>query len=377
MEKIPLSKPYIDEEDIKGITEVLKSGQLCLGPKIAEFEKKIATFVQRKYGIAVNSGTSALHLCVEAINLQEGDEVITTPLSFIASANCILYKKAKPVFADVEEETWNINPEKIKETLTKKTKAILPVHLFCQPCDMDPIMELAEQNRLAIIEDSCEVLGAEYKKRKAGSFGIASVFSFYPNKQMTTGEGGIIVTDNKEIAKICDSLRNQGRAEMTRGGDNWLSHDKLGYNFRLNDIACSLGLTQLKKINFLINKRNEAASYYIKHLKKIDGVSTQKISPNTTRTSWFVFVVKADETINRDKLMNKLIEKGIPTRPYFPAIHLQPLYKKMFGYKEGDFPIAESISKQTFSLPFFTEIKKEQIEQVCKILQESISEVSK
>ncbi len=377
MEKVPLSKPYLDEEDIQGVVDVLKSGQLCLGPKIEEFEKRLAAFVQRKYGIAVNSGTSALHLCVEAINLKEGDEVITTPISFIASANCILYKKAKPVFADVEEDTWNINPENINKKISKKTKALIPVHLFCQPCNMDPIMKTAEENSLAVIEDSCEVIGAEYKKRKAGSFGTASVFSFYPNKQMTTGEGGMVVTDNEAIAKLCDSLRNQGRAEMLRGGDDWLSHDKIGYNFRLDDIAGSLGLTQLKKIDSLVDKRNKAAFYYRKLLEKVDGVEVQKISPNTTKTSWFVFVAKADENINRDALMNKLIEKGIPTRPYFPALHLQPLYQKMFGYKEGDCPTAEAISKQTFSLPFFTEITKEQIEMVCKELQEAVNEVSK
>jgi len=377
MEKIPLSKPYIDKEDIQGVVEVLKSGQLCLGPKTQEFEKKFAAYVQRKHGIAVNSGTSALHLCVEATGLKKGNEAITTPLSFIASSNCILYRDAKPVFADIDEKTWNIDPEKISEKITKKTKAILPVHLFCQPCDMDPIMKAAEENSLAVIEDSCEVIGAEYKKRKAGSFGDLSVFSFYPNKQMTTGEGGIIVTDNEAMAKMCDSLRNQGRAEMTRGGDNWLSHDKIGYNFRLSDMACSLGITQLKKIDFLINKRNEAVMQYKKLLKKIDGITMQEISPNTTRTSQFVFVVKADETISRDKLINCLTEKGIPSRPYFPALHLQPLYKKMFGYKEGDYPIAEAVSRQTFSLPFFTEISSGQIETVCEALQKAVSGASK
>ena len=377
MEKIPLSKPYIDKEDIQGVVEVLKSGQLCLGPKTQEFEKKFAAYVQRKHGIAVNSGTSALHLCVEATGLKKGNEAITTPLSFIASSNCILYRDAKPVFADIDEKTWNIDPEKISEKITKKTKAILPVHLFCQPCDMDPIMKAAEENSLAVIEDSCEVIGAEYKKRKAGSFGDLSVFSFYPNKQMTTGEGGIIVTDNEAMAKMCDSLRNQGRAEMTRGGDNWLSHDKIGYNFRLSDMACSLGITQLKKIDFLINKRNEAVMQYKKLLKKIDGITMQEISPNTTRTSQFVFVVKADETISRDKLISCLTEKGIPSRPYFPALHLQPLYKKMFGYKEGDYPIAEAVSRQTFSLPFFTEISSGQIETVCEALQKAVSGASK
>jgi perosamine synthetase len=376
MDKVPLSKPCIDEEDVAGVVDVLRSGWISLGPKIREFEKKFAQYIGTKYALAVNSGTSGLHLCMQAINVNEGDEVITTPLSFVASANCILYQHAKPVFVDVEEDTWNINPEKISEKITAKTKALLVVHLFSQPCSIQPIMELTEGKNLKIIEDACEVIGAEYKGKKAGRFGKASVFSFYPNKQMTTGEGGMIVTNDERIAKLCDSLRNQGREEVVRG-DNWLSHDKLGYNYRLDEMSCALGITQLKKIDFFVDKRNKVVEYYAKRLKDIEGVSMQKISPNTTRTSWFVFVVRAEEGINRNEVIKKLGEKGIPSRPYFPAIHTQPLYRKMFGYKEGDFPVCEAIAKSTFALPFFTEMSEEQVDSVCRALQEVISEVSR
>ncbi len=375
MEKIPLSRPHIDENDIAAVTAVLKSGWISLGPLQKEFEKNFAQYIGRKYALAVNSGTSGLHLCMQAAGIKEGDDVITTPLSFVASSNSILFQKAKAVFADVEEDTWNINPEEIKKHLTSMTKALLPVHLFCQPCDMQPIMELAQEKNLAVIEDACEAIGAEYKGKKAGTFGKAAVFSFYPNKQMTTGEGGMIVTDDEKTAKLCDSLRNQGRAEMTRG-DNWLSHDKLGYNYRLDEMSCALGAAQLKKIEMLIEKRNMIAEEYEKRIRKISGLSLQQISRNTTRTSRFVFVARADEGISRNKIISALGERGIPSRPYFPALHTQPLYKKMFGYKEGDFPVCESIAKSTFALPFFTDMTKEQVELVCDALEEAVNEAS-
>lgn len=375
-ERVPLSKPCIGDEDIRAVVDVLKSGWISLGPKLREFENNFASYLGKKYAVAVNSGTSGLHLCMQAIGIKEGDEVITTPLSFVASANCILYQRAKAVFADIDEKTWQINPEEIKKKLTKKTKAILPVHLFSQPCNMGAIMDIAAGKKIPVVEDACEVIGAEHKGRKAGTFGSASVFSFYPNKQMTTGEGGMIVTDNDAVARMCDSLRNQGRQEMIHG-DNWLSHDKLGYNYRLDEMSCALGVTQLKNVDTFVEKRNNVVEYYRKELKKVDGVTMQKISPETTRTSWFVFVVKADEGLDRNEIIRKLGEKGIPSRPYFPAIHTQPLYRRMFGYKEGDFPICEKVAKSTFALPFFTEMTSEQVKTVCSALQEVISEVSK
>ena len=333
--KIRLSKPYIGKEEIDAVVEVLQSGTLSLGPKLSEFEKMFASYIGVKYAVAVNSGTSGLHLIVKALNIKEGDEVITTPFSFVASANCILFEGAKPVFVDIDEITYNIDSRKIEAAITPKTKAILPVHVFGQACDMDPIIAIAKKHSLKIIEDSCEAVGAKYKHKKAGTFGDAAVFAFYPNKQMTTGEGGMIDTNNDEIAVLCKSYRNQGRDTMA-----WLGHSRIGYNYRLDEMSCALGIEQLK-IDTILNTRRNIAQKYLKKLANNKDLILP-IVPDYNEESWFVFVIQVQDGINRDRVVELLKEKGVASNTYFPPIHLQKFYKEDFGFKEGDF-VTEAI----------------------------------
>ncbi|HPP06012.1 MAG TPA: DegT/DnrJ/EryC1/StrS family aminotransferase [Syntrophorhabdaceae bacterium] len=360
--KIPLSRPDIKEDDIKAVLSVLKTPNLSLGPKIEEFEEKVAGYTGARYAIAVNSGTSGLHLSVIAAGIKSGDEVITTPFSFIASANCILYAGARPVFVDIDPVTLNMDTYKIEEKITERTRAILPVHVFGVPCEMDHIIDIAKRHRLTVIEDACEAIGAEYKGKKVGLSGLTGVFAFYPNKQMTTGEGGVIVTNKKGIAEMLKSLRNQGRAKNGR----WLSHKRLGYNYRLSDIHAALGISQLERLDEILKKREEVALYYMECLKDIDKIELPSV-PEHTKVSWFVFVIRLKKGFtkkHRDRLMEMLMEKGIECGNYFPPIHLQPFYRKFFGYKRGDFPVCESLSERTIALPFFNNLKKGQIEYI-------------
>jgi perosamine synthetase len=367
---IPLARPFIIREAISEITKVLESGILSLGPKLKEFEQKFVELIGTKYAVGVNSGTSGLHLCIRALGIKEGDEVITTPFSFIASANCILYEKATPVFVDVEEDTFNINPELIEAAITPKTKAILVAHIFGQSCNMAKIIEIAKKHNLKIIEDACESIDATHHNQKVGTFGDAAVFAFYPNKQMTTGEGGMVVTNNKEIYEYCRSASNQGRSDNMQ----WLTHDKLGYNYRLDEMSAALGLTQLRRISELIEKRQELAAKYIKELSEIKELILPKIKSENIST-WFVFPIRVKAGI-RDMLIQKLNEKGVQSKAYFyPCIHLQPFYKEMFDYQEGTFPTAERLSKETFIIPFYPALTDEQILTVKKALQESLSEL--
>ncbi|NLJ48369.1 MAG: DegT/DnrJ/EryC1/StrS family aminotransferase, partial [Candidatus Atribacteria bacterium] len=292
---IPLSRPDIDEKDIQSVVEVLKTPYLSIGPKLTEFENKIADYVGREFAIGVNSGTSALHLILKSLGIGERDEVITTPFSFIASANCILFERARPVFVDIEEETLNINPELIEQAITERTKGILPVDVFGHPCEWDEIMDIAQRNELYVIEDSCEALGSEYKGEKCGSFGVAAAFGFYPNKQITTGEGGMIVTNNEILANLCRSMRNQGRGEDM----SWLNHKRLGYNFRMDEMSAALGLSQLEKIEQILDMRSQVAHQYLMRLREIDEVTIQFIR-NDVVMSWFVFVIRLKEGIDRD-----------------------------------------------------------------------------
>ncbi|TFH39882.1 MAG: DegT/DnrJ/EryC1/StrS family aminotransferase, partial [ANME-2 cluster archaeon] len=284
---IPLAQPDIGEEEIRLVNEVLRSGWLSMGPKVGEFEGQFANYIGTKHAIAVNSGTSGLHLCMNAIGIKKGDEVITSPFSFVASSNCIMFESGKPVFVDIDPDTLNLDVENIEAAITKNTKAILPVHVFGQPCEMDAIMNIAKKHNLAVIEDACEAVGAEYNGRKAGTFGDASVFAFYPNKQMTTGEGGIIVTDDDDIATLCRSLRNQGRSE----DEEWLNHVRLGYNYRLDEMSCALGIGQLNRIDELLDKRTRVAEEYARQLSDVVGITTQYLDPNV-KMSWFVYVVQ-------------------------------------------------------------------------------------
>jgi len=385
--KVPLSSPEISQDDIEEVLEVLKTGRLSIGPKIEEFERLVAEYTGVKYAVAVNSGTSALHLIIRSLEIGEGDLVITTPFSFVASANVMLFEKALPVFADIDSKTLNLSPESVRETIenlknkklkignvdnanldSSKLKALLVVDVFGQPADWDEFEKIARENGLKLIEDSCEAIGAEYKGRKAGTFGSAGAFAFYPNKQITTGEGGVIVTDDEKIYILSKSMRNQGRGE----GDEWLTHSRLGYNYRLDEMSAALGVSQIRKLETFLKKREKVANTYNELFKNVDGVDVPYIAPSTTKMSWFVYVVKLDKYVDRDKVIKYLEEKGIQTRPYFSAIHLQKFYRETFGYMEGFFPVTEEISSRTLALPFYNNITLEEQEYVVETLKEAL-----
>lgn len=374
MYKIPLSKPDITEKEKMAVLEVLNTSRLSLGEKYLEFEKLMAKFVGVKYAVAVNGGTSGLHLIVKALGIGKGDEVITTPFSFIASANCMLYEGANPIFVDIDPKTLNIDVNKIEEKITNKTKAILAVDVFSQPADWDELRKIAKKHKLFLIEDSAEALGSEYKGKKCGSFGDATVFAFYPNKQITTGEGGMVLTNNKKIADVCKSMANQGRKVKN---EKWLEHIRLGYNYRLDEMSCALGIAQMKRIKEILKKRIKVAELYNKKLKAIDGLEIPYIKTEN-KISWFVYVVKLAENFagkKRNQIIKEMAKRGIQCSNYFQTIHLQPFYKKEFLYKEGDFPIAENISKRTLALPFFNDLSEKKIDLVVKNLKEIISKI--
>jgi len=393
---IPMSSPDITAAEIKAVSQVLQTPYLSIGPRLAEFEERFAAYVGARYAIGVSSGTAGLHLCVVAAGVGKGDLVITTPFSFIASANVILYERAIPIFVDIDPHTLNIDPAQVAEAVeavrspkskvrsqlssfrrfayselkTSDLKAILPVHAFGQPADMDPILDVARQHNLAVIEDACEAFGTEYKGRRIGAppatcdLRLATCFAFYPNKQITTGEGGMIVTNNDNWDALFRSLRNQGRDVF----DAWLSHSRLGYNYRLDEMSAALGLAQLGRIEELLAKREQVAAWYNEHLADVELVETPYVAPTTTRMSWFVYVVRLAPEINRNAVIAGLEEQGIPSRPYFTPIHLQPFYRETFSYKEGDFPITEAVARSTLALPFSSVMTEEQVEYVCENL---------
>ncbi|MFA6394278.1 MAG: DegT/DnrJ/EryC1/StrS family aminotransferase [Patescibacteria group bacterium] len=370
MKKYPVAKPFITNEDRESVLGVLKTDYLSLGPKLGEFERKFAKKLGAKFACAVSSGTAGLHLALIAAGIGEGDEVVTTPFTFVASANTIVSVGAKPVFADIDPETYNINPKQLEKKITKFTKAIMVVHIFGQPCDMGSIMAIAKKNRLIVIEDACESLNAAYRGKKAGTFGQAGVFAFYPNKQMTTGEGGMIITNNKKTYNACASLRNQGRDE----NDRWLEHKYFGYNYRLDEMSAALGISQLKKLDFMINERRKIARWYSGFLKSYaDIVQSPKIAASSTHT-WFVYVVKIkDKRIGRNRLIVNLERKGICTRPYLPSVHLSPFYKSRFGYRAGDFPVSEAVSASSLALPLFIGLTKSDCQYIVNKLIKEIN----
>ncbi len=371
--QIPMSAPEIDEREVDLVNQVLQSTILAIGPMTNRFEQLTAKFTGTQYAAAVSNGTCGLHLCVVAAEIKEGDEVITSPFSFVASANCMLYERATPVFADIDPLTLNIDPKKIEAAITKRTKAILPVHAFGQPASMGAIMEIAKKHNLIVIEDACEALGAEWCGQKAGTFGDASVFAYYPNKQMTTGEGGMIVTNRDDWRDLFRSLRNQGRDVF----DSWLNHSRLGFNYRIDEMSAALGVAQMERIDQLLRKRDSVASCYTQRLQLVDGISTPYISPETTRMSWFVYVVRVDPKYDRNKVMELLKDRGVPTRPYFSPIHLQKFYRERFGYKPGAFPITEQVAEETMALPFHSNLSGDEVEYVCSQLEEVLPQCKK
>lgn len=349
--KVPLSKPFIEKEEEKLVLQVLRSGSLTRGPMLEEFEKEFANYIGVKHAIAVSSGTSALHLALLLHRIGEGDKVITSPFTFIASVNPILYVGATPIFADIDPDTYNIDPEKLNEAIDEKTKAVIIVHTFGVPCDMKAILEICHDRKLALIEDACEALGTIYNGKKAGSFST-SCFSFYPNKPITTCEGGMLCTDADQKALYAKALRNQGRLT-----EDLLEHQWIGYNYRMSDVHAAIGLAQLRKFDLILRMRKENAELYTKLLKKLSNV---KPPPNIEGRTWFVYVAEFED---RDKIAKELNSKGIESKPYFPPVHLQPPYRSL-GFKEGDFPICEEISSRVLALPFYTNMKSADIQYV-------------
>ncbi|MDP3999599.1 MAG: DegT/DnrJ/EryC1/StrS family aminotransferase [bacterium] len=361
--KYPIAKPYIGKKEEKYVLEVLRSGVLSMGLKTEKFEKKFAEFIGAKYACAVSSGTAGLHLALISAGIGKGDEVITTPFSFVASANAILYVGAKPVFVDIDPETYNIDPEKIEKKITKKTKAILVVHIFGQSADMNSIVKIAKKRNLKIIEDACESLGAKYRGKNVGMFGESAVFAFYPNKQMTTGEGGMVVTNDKKVYELCRSLRNQGRLENAQ----WLDHVRLGYNYRLDEMSAALGIAQLEKIKFLISEKQKIAGWYDKYLSAYRNLAQVPIVvPGNVHTR-FIYVVLIRNK-NRNQVIKRLSRCGITAKPYFPSIHLFKFYRASFGYRPGDFPASELVSNKALALPFYIGLKEQDVRHICKIL---------
>lgn len=374
--KMALSSPDIEEGDIALVNHVLRTPYLSIGPMLETFEAEFARYTGTRHAVAVSSGTAGLHLGMIAAGIGPGDEVITTAFSFVASSNVILYQGARPIFADIDPETLNIDPNQVEDKILarrregKRVKAILPVHVFGQPCEMDALMDIAERYDVALVEDACEAVGADYKGQRVGTFGRSAVFAFYPNKQMTTGEGGMIVTDHDEWAYLFRSLRNQGRD----GDGNWLRHVRLGYNYRMDEMSAALGLSQLRRIDALIDKRARVARMYNRSLAGLAGVRVPFIAPQTTRMSWFVYVIRLAPQIDRDQVMRELSDNGIPARPYFAPIHLQPFYREQFGFREGDLPVTERIAHSTLALPFHGNLDQADADFLVETLSQLLSE---
>ncbi len=365
--EIALARPDITEREIEAVTAVLRSPNLSLGPKLPEFEARFAKLCGVQHAVACNSGTSALHLVIRAMGIGAGDEVITTPFSFVASANCILFEQAKPVFADIDPDTWCIDPDQVEHAVTGRTKAVIPVDVFGVTPDMDAIHQVAHRHNLRIIEDSCEAAGARYRGKAAGALGHAGVFGFYPNKQITTGEGGMVVTDDDEIADLCRSIRNQGRG--TSGA--WLAHERLGYNFRLSDINCAMGIVQVDRLADILAARQRVADLYDAHLADESRLIRQVTTPGCAK-SWFVYVVRLTDDYPadaRDRILAGLREQGIGCNNYFSPIHLQPFYAERFGLAAGDFPVCERVAERTLALPFHAFLTEAEIERVVASLR--------
>jgi dTDP-4-amino-4,6-dideoxygalactose transaminase len=390
---VPMSSPEISDADRQAVAEVLQTTYLSIGPRVEAFEKMICEYSGAKHAVAVSSGTSGLHLCIRSADIQPGDIVLTTPFSFVSSTNVILFENAIPVFVDVDPSSGNLNVEQLQQAADDlmsgdetrrgkwlprkgaqkagKLRAILSVDVFGQPANYDAIKEITAKYDLKLIEDSCEALGAEYKGRKAGLFGDYGVFAFYPNKQITTGEGGVIVTNDAKAAEFMASLRNQGRAR----GDTWLQHTFLGYNYRMDEMSAALGTSQIQRIDDLIDQRQRTAQMYNERLSTIKGLQLPGVEAGTTRMSWFVYVIHVAEGIDRDRFAAKLDKAGIPVRPYFLPIHLQPYMVERFGYQDGDFPVTEDLGKRSLALPFSSCMTAKQVELVAEKMEACMAEM--
>jgi dTDP-4-amino-4,6-dideoxygalactose transaminase len=386
-----MSSPDIASEDIALIHEVLQSSTLSLGAMLDRFEREWCERFGVAHAVAVSSGTAGLHIALIAAGVGEGDNVLTSPFSFVASANAALYERAVPVFVDIDPVTLGMDPDATAEALAdivrggaharrwlpragarpdRSVKAVLPVHVFGQPAQMRPLVAAAKRHGARVIEDACEAPGAEYEGRFTGTIGDAGVFGFYPNKQLTTGEGGLVTTDNAEWARLLRSLRNQGRDDDA----TWLNHVRLGYNYRLDEMSAALGITQLRRLDDLLDRRARVAAAYTERLCEMDGVTVPAIAESTSRMSWFVYVIRLAEDVDRERVMAALAADGVPSRPYFSPIHLQPFYRERFGYREGDFPITEALGRSALALPFHGRLPEEHVDYIVSRLADAISQ---
>jgi perosamine synthetase len=365
---VPLSGPYIDARDEQLVLEVLRSGRLSLGPMIDRFEEAFAEKIGVPYAAAVSSGTAGLHLLCVTAGIQPGDEVITSPFSFAASANCFIYEGGVPVFADVDPRTLNLDPAAVEASVTPRTKAIVAVDIFGYPCEIDPLRAIAEKHGLAFIQDSCEALGAEYKGEWIGAHGPSAVFAFYANKQITTGEGGIVTTHSEDEWRALRSLRNQGRGDD--GG--WLEHVRLGFNYRLSDINAALGLGQVEKLDEILPLRSAVAKRYDELLGGIDGVEIPCADDAEHKRSWFVYVVKLADNATRERVIAHFERESIGFNRYLPSIHLQPYMRERYGFSEGMCPVSEDASSRTLALPFFTALEAGAQERVAEALADAL-----
>jgi perosamine synthetase len=365
---IPLARPVIGAREEQRVLEVLRSGRLSLGPLAPEFERAFAARLEVEFASAVSSGTAGLHLALRAVGVSDGAEVVTSPFSFVASANVAVYERARPVFADIDPVTLNLSVDAAAAAVTDRTAALLPVHVFGYPADV-PAFERLE---LPIVEDACEALGAVHADGvSVGGRGHPAVFGFYANKQLTTGEGGMVTVGDRSVKERIDSERNQGRAPDM----GWLDHDRLGFNYRLSDIACALGLAQLERLEEMLAGRARVASSYGEALAGVEGLSLPCPDAGGNRRGWFVYVVQLPRGLDRDGAVRALGQRGIPSKPYFPAVHLMSYYRERFGHREGEFPVCEDIAARSIALPFFPAMSEGQVERVAAAVREVVAGV--
>jgi perosamine synthetase len=368
-EVIPLARPLVGAREEELVLETLRSRRLALGPRLPEFEAALSARLGGPPVSAVSSGTAGLHLAIRACGVESGDEVVTTPFSFVASANCLLYENARPVFCDIDPRTLNMRPDAAAAAVSERTSGLLPVHIFGYPADTPGFERLAAERGLWLVEDACEALGATHADGSTvGARGNPAVFGFYPNKQLTTGEGGAVVCASEEQKQRIDSERNQGRAPDM----GWLDHDRLGFNYRLDDLSCALGLAQLERLDELLSARARAAALYGEALGGVEGLELPCADEGGDRRSWFVYVVQLPRGAERDATIGALRERGVESKPYLPAIHLLSFYRERFGHCEGEFPVCEDVAARSLALPFFPELSESQVERVALALREAI-----
>jgi len=365
--RVALSAPWIDERDEELVLEVLRSGWLSLGPTGPRFESLVCDVTGARHAAVVSSGTAGLHLCMRLAAVGPGDEVITSPYSFVASANCAIYQGATPVFAEIDERTFNLDPDAVEAAITERTRAVVAVDIFGYPCELDPLLALCERHGIRLVEDACEALGARYKGRLLGSHGHPTTFAFYPNKQITTGEGGAVTTNDAAEHELLESLRNQGRLETS----SWLLHGRLGYNYRLDDVSAALGLGQLEKLDTILAGRRSVAARYGELLADID-VELPLPDDADHERSWFVYVVKLPADVDRDGLIGRLGDSGVAAAPYLPSIHLQDYMRQRYGFREGMLPISEDCSRRTLALPFHARLDRADQEYVADALRAAL-----